>query len=114
LILAAPLTSAAVHISQELARAKAAEGAAASAPPGPEPPFRRPGRGDRSPTGSLSFFQAGGSRGGSSPGAGARCALGWRRGGSAQSVAQGHSLTVRRSASAASRVAAVMIRRPAM
>jgi predicted PurR-regulated permease PerM len=37
LILAAPLTSAAVHISQELARAKAAESAAASAPPESEP-----------------------------------------------------------------------------
>ena len=39
MILAAPLTSAAVHISRELARAKAAESAAASAPPEPEPAF---------------------------------------------------------------------------
>ena len=40
MILAAPLTSAAVHISRELARAKAAErGAAGGAPPEPEPAF---------------------------------------------------------------------------
>jgi len=39
LILAAPLTSAAVHISRELARAKAAESAAVNAPPGSEPAF---------------------------------------------------------------------------
>ena len=40
LVLAAPLTSAAVHISRELAAAKAAEAApeaAERAPPGPEP-----------------------------------------------------------------------------
>ena len=40
LVLAAPLTSAAVHISRELAQAKAAEAAqeaAERAPPGPEP-----------------------------------------------------------------------------
>ena len=44
LILAAPLTSAAVHISQELARAKAAEAVAAGGPPEPEPAFPGPAR----------------------------------------------------------------------
>jgi putative heme transporter len=45
LILAAPLTSAAVHISQELARAKAAEVGAAGQPTGPpaEPASPVPG-----------------------------------------------------------------------
>src|SRR5262245_13767003 len=39
LILAAPLTSAAVHISRELAQAKAAEAGARGAPPEPDPVF---------------------------------------------------------------------------
>ena len=43
LILAAPLTSAAVHISQELALAKAAEAVTGGGPPEPEPAF--PGAG---------------------------------------------------------------------